>query len=138
MQLFIKFYTKYKDLKWGWKWPKWLGEQININCIYTEIHVQNNLMFTALDNARRIKCQFFTTCTGFELSKPLRKCNHGWINLNFIISKMQMDAGLIQRVSRNWAKLGYFGSQPISSLVFELFNLLPKGSLVPVQTANCV
>lgn len=37
-------------------------------------------------------------------------------------------------VSRNWLKLGYFGSQPISARVFELFNLFPKGSLVPANT----
>ena len=34
---------------------------------------------------------------------------------------------------RKLEKLGYLGSHPISSRVFELFNLLPKGSLVPAK-----
>lgn len=37
----------------------------------------------------------------------------------------------ISIASRNSAKLEYFGSQPISARVLELFNLLPSASLVP-------
>lgn len=34
-------------------------------------------------------------------------------------------------ISRNLAKLEYLGSHPTLLQVFELFNRLPKGSLVP-------
>lgn len=41
-----------------------------------------------------------------------------------------------QRVSRNCAKLGYFGSHPSSARVLELFNFLPRGSDVPAKQEN--
>lgn len=41
-----------------------------------------------------------------------------------------------QRLSRNCAKLGYFGSHPSSARVLELFSFLPRGSDVPAKQKN--